>query len=83
MPPYEQIRGQLATMIASGVLRPGDQLPSIRQLAADLGLAANTVARSYRELVAAGLGADAREARDHGASTAETTAPQGDQAPAG
>lgn len=55
VPPYEQIRTQLATMIASGVLRTGDHLPSIRQLAADLGLAVNTVARSYRELEAAGL----------------------------
>jgi GntR family transcriptional regulator len=54
-PPYEQIRGQLATMIAAGTLAPGTQLPPIRQLAADLGLAANTVARAYRELENAGL----------------------------
>lgn len=55
VPPYEQLRAQFATMIASGVLRAGDHLPSIRQLAADLGLAVNTVARTYRELEAAGL----------------------------
>ncbi len=54
-PPYEQIRGQLATMIATGALATGDQLPPIRQLAADLGLAANTVARAYRELEAEGF----------------------------
>jgi GntR family transcriptional regulator len=54
-PPYEQIRGQVATMIASGTLLPGTQLPPIRQLAADLGLAANTVARAYRELEVNGL----------------------------
>jgi GntR family transcriptional regulator len=53
-PPYEQIREQIATMIGSGVLAEGARLPSIRQLAADLGLAANTVARSYRELETAG-----------------------------
>lgn len=50
VPPYEQIRAQLATMIGTGVLPAGAQLPTIRQLAADLGLAANTVARAYREL---------------------------------
>jgi GntR family transcriptional regulator len=50
IPPYEQIRTQIETMIATGVLEPGTHLPSIRQLAADLGLAVNTVARSYREL---------------------------------
>jgi GntR family transcriptional regulator len=55
VPPYEQIRQQIATMIDSGVLPRGARLPSIRQLAGDLRLAANTVARSYRELEAAGL----------------------------
>ena len=49
-PPYEQIRAQVATMIEAGTLPTGTQLPPIRQLAADLGLAANTVARAYREL---------------------------------
>lgn len=55
VPPYEQIRSQIAAMIATGVLAEDAQLPTIRQLAADLGLAANTVARAYRELEAAGL----------------------------
>lgn len=55
VPPYEQIRTQVATMISSGMLGPGDRLPTVRQLAADLGLAVNTVARAYRELEAAGL----------------------------
>lgn len=54
-PPYEQIRAQVTTMITTGVLPTGTQLPPIRQLAADLGLAANTVARAYRELETAGL----------------------------
>ncbi len=49
-PPYEQIRAQIVTMIEAGTLPAGRQLPTIRQLAADLGLAANTVARAYREL---------------------------------
>jgi DNA-binding transcriptional regulator YhcF (GntR family) len=54
-PPYEQIRSQIARMISSGVLAAGSQLPPIRQLAGDLGLAANTVARAYRELEGEGL----------------------------
>jgi len=55
VPPYEQIRSQVATMIATGVLPKGHRLPTIRQLAADLGLAGGTVARAYRELEQAGL----------------------------
>lgn len=55
VPPYEQIRAQITTMAASGVLPPGSRLPAIRQLAADLGIAAGTVARAYRELEAAGV----------------------------
>ena len=54
-PAYEQIRSQLARMISAGVLAADARLPSIRQLAADLGLAANTVARAYRELELEGL----------------------------
>jgi GntR family transcriptional regulator len=53
-PPYEQLRRQLADLVGSGVLAPGDRLPPVRQLAADLGLATGTVARTYRELEAAG-----------------------------
>lgn len=55
VPPYEQIRAQVVTMVASGVLPSGTRLPTIRQLAADLGLAAGTVARAYRELEQAGV----------------------------
>jgi DNA-binding transcriptional regulator YhcF (GntR family) len=55
VPPYEQIRSQVATMIGTGTLPEGAQLPPIRQLAADLGIAANTVARAYRELESEGL----------------------------
>ena len=53
-PPYEQLRRQLAELIGSGVLTPGERLPPVRQLAADLGLAAGTVARTYRELEQSG-----------------------------
>jgi DNA-binding transcriptional regulator YhcF (GntR family) len=55
LPPYEQIRSQIATMAATGVLEAGTRLPPIRQLASDLGLAGGTVARAYRELEQEGV----------------------------
>ncbi|MFC0507933.1 GntR family transcriptional regulator [Micromonospora costi] len=55
VPPYEQVRGQLAELIGKGRLPVGTRLPTVRQLAADLNLAPNTVARAYRELEGAGL----------------------------
>ena len=55
VPAYEQVRSQLADMIAAGELPAGHRLPPIRQLAADLALAPGTVARVYRELEAAGM----------------------------
>ncbi|MBK6886349.1 MAG: GntR family transcriptional regulator [Tetrasphaera sp.] len=55
VPPYEQVRSQLATLIGSGQLPAGHRLPPIRQLASDLGLAPGTIGRVYRELEAAGL----------------------------
>ncbi|MET9922034.1 MULTISPECIES: GntR family transcriptional regulator [unclassified Streptomyces] len=55
VPPYEQLRAQLADLISVGRLNHGDRLPSVRQLASDLGLANNTVVRAYRELETAGL----------------------------
>ena len=54
-PPYEQVRAQLAGLIGRGSLAEGDRLPTVRALAADLGLAVNTVARAFKELEAAGL----------------------------
>ncbi len=54
-PPYEQLRRQLADLVGTGALRPGDRVPPLRQLAGDLGLAVGTVARAYRELEGEGL----------------------------
>lgn len=54
VPPYEQIRTQIASLIATGALPAGSQLPTVRDLAADLGVAVGTVARAYRELEAGG-----------------------------
>jgi GntR family transcriptional regulator len=54
-PPYEQIRAQIAALVQSGALAEGDRLPTVRALAADLGVAAGTVARAYTELETDGL----------------------------
>lgn len=53
--PFEQLRVQAIEQMSSGALQPGDKLPSVRKLASELGLAANTVARTYRELEAQGF----------------------------
>ena len=55
IPPYEQIRQRIAGLAADGGLAAGTRLPPVRQLAGDLDLAVNTVARAYRELEHAGL----------------------------
>lgn len=55
VPPFEQVRAQLAAAIDSGNLEQSKRLPTVRQLAADLGLAVNTVAKAYRQLELAGL----------------------------
>lgn len=54
-PPYEQVRSVLAKQINDGTLAVGTKLPTVRRLAADLGVAPNTIARAYRELEEAGL----------------------------
>jgi DNA-binding transcriptional regulator YhcF (GntR family) len=53
--PFEQVRAQIAGQVAAGRLAAGQKLPTVRALAADLGLAVNTVARAYRELEADGI----------------------------
>jgi GntR family transcriptional regulator len=50
MPIYLQIVKQIENMLLAGELKPGDQLPTVRQLAAELDVNFNTVARSYRLL---------------------------------
>lgn len=54
-PPYEQVKERIDALIRAGELVQGTRLPTVRQLAGDLGLAANTVARAYKELEAARL----------------------------
>lgn len=53
--PYEQVRSGLAQRINDHTLPVGTRLPTVRTLARDLGIAANTVARAYRELEESGL----------------------------
>ena len=55
IPPYEQVRVQIAAQVVDGMLAAGTRLPSVRKLADDLDLAPNTVARAYRELETAGI----------------------------
>jgi DNA-binding transcriptional regulator YhcF (GntR family) len=54
-PVYEQIRAQVAALVAVGALGPGDRLPASRDLARDLGVAVGTVQRAYREPEAQGV----------------------------
>jgi DNA-binding transcriptional regulator YhcF (GntR family) len=54
-PLFDQIRTQIIDAIRAGTLLPGTRLPTVRELAGELGLAVNTVARTYRELEAAGI----------------------------
>src|SRR5438034_2979400 len=54
-PIYAQLERGLRAAIATNRLRPGDQLPTVRQLAVDLQVNANTVARVYAELERAGV----------------------------
>ena len=51
---YTQIVDSFRDRIAAGILQPGEKLPSVRELAADLAINPNTIQRAYRELEAAG-----------------------------
>ncbi|UOE43625.1 GntR family transcriptional regulator [Agromyces larvae] len=50
VPVSEQVRAGIAADVRAGELAPGERLPTVRALAADLGLAVNTVGKAYREL---------------------------------
>ena len=55
VPSYVQIVEHVQTCLANGELKPGDQLPTVRQLASELRINFNTIARAYRMLDEAGL----------------------------
>ncbi len=54
-PLYEQIKEQMRLAVAAGAVQPGEQVPTVRELAEDLRINFNTVARAYRELQSEGL----------------------------
>jgi GntR family transcriptional regulator len=54
-PLFERIRTQMIEAVREGAVPAGTRLPTVRELAGQLGLAVNTVARAYRELEAAGI----------------------------
>ena len=49
-PIYEQIRDEVQKLILTGVIPPGERLPSVRELAQELAINPNTIQRAYREL---------------------------------
>ena len=55
VPFYRQIIDQVLLAVADGRLKPGTQLPTVRQLAVDLSVNLNTVAKAYREMEIRGL----------------------------
>ena len=54
-PIYTQIMDNIHGQVAAGVLQPGDKLPSVRELAAQLSINPNTIQRAYRELEQQGV----------------------------
>jgi GntR family transcriptional regulator len=75
VPLVEQIEGAIRAAIAIGEVRPGDELPPVRQLANDLAVNLNTVARAYRSLQLSGLVHSARGRGTHVTSAREVRAP--------
>ncbi len=71
-PAYRQIANAVRAMLVSGAFKPGDQLPTVRQLAMDLGVHHNTIAEAYRLLSEEGW-LDLR--RRHGVTVRERTQP--------
>ena len=55
VPFYRQVIDQVLLAVADGRLKPGTQLPTVRQLAVDLSVNLNTVAKAYREMEIRGI----------------------------
>lgn len=72
--PAEQVHGQLRGLITAGKLAAGERLPSVRQLATDLGIAPGTVAKAYRQLEEEGLVTSRTGAGTRVSRTASTVA---------
>ncbi|HMT49572.1 GntR family transcriptional regulator [Dietzia sp. UBA5065] len=54
-PPFRQLKGQILEAVRRGLLTPGTRMPAVRTLADQVGVAANTAAKVYRELEEAGV----------------------------
>lgn len=54
-PIYEQLQAHIARMVVAGVMQPGEQLPSVRAMAQELGVNPNTVQKAYTELERDGI----------------------------
>ena len=79
-PIYAQLERGLRAAIATSRVRPGDQLPTVRQLAVDLRINANTVARVYAELERAGILETRRGVGSFVAAATERARPADDHA---
>lgn len=55
VPIYEQLVGQVKRAVVQGLLKKGDLIPSVRKMAAELGVNPNTVAKAYQELERQGV----------------------------
>ena len=55
VPFYRQIIDQVLLAVGDGRLKPGEQLPTVRQLAVDLSVNLNTIAKAYREMEIRGI----------------------------
>ena len=77
LPVHDQLRQQLHLLIASGALAPGARLPTIRQLAADLGVAKGTVSRVYESLFQEGM-IEGNRRRGTAVATRPSTRPAGE-----
>lgn len=65
LPPFEQIRVQIADLVQAGKLSAAQRLPTVRQLAADLQVAPGTVAKAYALLESEGLIVTSRSKGTH------------------
>lgn len=72
-PPMDQIHDQIGGLIATGRLAAGERIPSVRQLARDLGVAPGTVAKAYRALESEGFVVSRTGSGTRVSSTASTT----------
>lgn len=55
VPIYMQVLNQVKRAVASGLMKPGDQMPSVRELAMELTVNPNTIAKAYQELEREGV----------------------------